>query len=186
MVMKYFRWILALILITQIGFSQTPKQISNSELTSLEQEINKEILKLRQELENKKYFNEYDKQLTIDFKTDTFRIGKLLERRLKIHWSTSEEVLAIIDAEIEYDTLVNKYYQLLLNKLNVTDKGILILTQRNWNQFRESERNFNDEISKDEYSGGGTSQRIIIANRYIEITKKRVLELYGYLARFYN
>ena len=34
------------------------------------------------------------------------------------------------------------------------------------------------------YSGGGTMQRIIVASGYFEITKKRVIELFGYLGRF--
>ena len=142
--------------------------------------------KLPQGWETKKYFNDFDKQLTINFKIDTFRIEKLLEKRFKIDFSITGMFRAIIDAELEYDTLLNKYFQLLINKLDVSDKDILIQSQRNWIQFRDSERKLNDEISKDDYSGGGSSQRVIIASRYIEITKKRVLELYGYLTRFYK
>ena len=128
--------------------------------------------------------NDFDKQVSIDFQIDTFLIERLLSKRISIDYSTAGMTKAAYDAEIEYDKLLNKYYQILLKKLNDSDKDILKLSQRNWIQYRDSERKLNSEIAKDEYSGGGTMQRIIVASGYTEITKKRVIELYNYLSRF--
>jgi hypothetical protein len=74
--------------------------------------------------------------------------------------------------------------QLLAKKLNKTDNEILKQSQRNLIQFIYTERKLNNLISKEDYLGGGTIQRIFVSSGYLDITKKRVLELYGYLTRF--
>jgi len=182
--MRQIRLILLFVIIAKIGYAQTPKEISDTDLAKYKQEIQKESLKLKQELLKKDYLNDFDKQISIDFKIDTFLIEKLLSKRISIDYSTAGMTKAAYDTEVEYDKLLNKYYQLLLKKLNDSDKEILKQTQRSWIQYRDSERKLNSEIAKDEYSGGGTMQRIIVASGYVEITKKRVIELYSYLTRF--
>ena len=182
--MRQIKLILLFVITTTLGFAQTPVEISDADLVKYKQDIQKESLKLKQELLKKDYLNDFDKQVSIDFQIDTFLIERLLSKRISIDYSTAGMTKAAYDAEIEYDKLLNKYYQILLKKLNDSDKDILKLSQRNWIQYRDSERKLNSEIAKDEYSGGGTMQRIIVASGYTEITKKRVIELYNYLSRF--
>jgi uncharacterized protein YecT (DUF1311 family) len=182
--MRHFQLILLFVFITQFGFAQSPREINDSELEKYKQEIQKESIKLQQELLKKDYLSDFDKQVSIDFQIDTFVIERLLSKRISIDYSTAGMTKATYDSEIEYDKLLNKYYQILIKKLNDSDKEILKQSQRNWIQYRNSERKLNNEIAKDEYSGGGTMQRIIVASGYFEITKKRVIELFGYLGRF--
>jgi uncharacterized protein YecT (DUF1311 family) len=182
--MRQIKLILLFVITTTLGFAQSPVEISDADLVRYKQDIQKESLKLKQELLKKDYLNDFDEQVSIDFQIDTFLIERLLSKRISIDYSTAGMTKAAYDAEIEYDKLLNKYYQLLLKKLNDSDKDILKLSQRNWIQYRDSERKLNSEIAKDEYSGGGTMQRIIVASGYTEITKKRVIEIYSYLSRF--
>jgi uncharacterized protein YecT (DUF1311 family) len=92
-------------------------------------------------------------------------------------------VTSTLDANREYDKLLNKYYQLLLRSLNEEDKEILKKSQRNWIDFRDSELELNGVLMNDYYSGGGTIQRVFAAARVLELTRDRVIELYDYLNR---
>jgi len=184
--MKISRLIILIFLISKSVFAQTPRQITNTELEAIKQGIEKEIIQLRKDLESKEYLNDFDKQITIEFKIDSYRIDKLLTKKLEIDYSTAGTVQATYESEIEYDKLLNKYYQLLYKKLKETDKDILKKSQINWLQFRDSERILNNAISKKEYSGGGTMQRIIVADKYLKITRERVNEIIDYLLRIYE
>lgn len=181
--MKHIELIFVFVLTTNLVFAQSPEGISDTVLIRYKQEIQKESQKLRQELLNKENLYDCDKQITVDFQIDTFLIERLLNKRVSSDYSTAAMTQAAYDSEKEYDKLLNKYYQLLLKKLNDSDKELLKQSQRNWIRYRESERKLNSEISKDEYSGGGTIQQIFIADGYAQITKKRVIELFYYLSR---
>ena len=184
--MKYIQIIIILVFAHQFGFAQSPKEITEADLKKLQQEIEKEVVKVRKQLTAKEYSSDFDKQITVDFKIDTLRIEKLFSKKLEIDYSTAGMVNASYEAEIEYDKLLNKYYQILIKKLDPVDKEIFRKSQKNWIAFRDSERKFNSAISKDEYSGGGTMQRIIVASGYLEITKKRLFEIVDYLNKFYQ
>ena len=182
--MKLIKLIFSFLITANLGFAQSPKEISDADLVKYKQEIQTESLKLKQELLKKDYSTDFDKQVSIDFQIDTFLIEKLLSKRISIDYSTPGITEAVYDSEIQYDKLLNKYYQSLLKKLKDSDKEILKRSQRNWIQYRDIERKLNSEIAKEEYSGGGTIQRIIVVSRYAEITKDRVIELFNYLSRF--
>lgn len=184
--MKYILLILSFTLIAFSGFAQSPKEISNTDLAKLKQEIQNEAQKLRQQLMEEDYLSDFEKQISIDFQIDTFQIEKLLSKRTSIDYSTYGMTEAAYQTEAEYDRLLNKYYLLLLKKLDASDKEILKQSQRNWIQYRDSERKFNNILAKDQYSGGGTIQNVIVASEYVEITRKRVIEIFHYLTRFYE
>jgi uncharacterized protein YecT (DUF1311 family) len=184
--MKCNTIIVILIFFTITGYAQTPRVITDSDMVILKLDVQKEAVNLRQKLMNNDYLSDYEKKIMIDFQIDTFMIERLLVKRISIDYSTTGMCDAVYDSEIEYDRLLNKYYQILLKKLNDSDKAILRQSQVNWIKFRDTERKLNEEIAKDEYSGGGTMQRNIVASGYAEITKERIIELYGYLCRFYN
>ena len=92
--------------------------------------------------------------------------------------------MAINDANEEYDKLLNKYYQILLSRLKDADKPILRQTQRNWIQFRDSEENLNVVLSKEEYTGGGSADKVIYLSDRMELTKRRVIDIHNYFFRF--
>ena len=176
--------IIALLFLIQIANGQTPKKVSEKELEGFKQEILRQSNQLRTSLENLDYYNEFEKEIKIDFIVDTFMIENLISKRIDVDYSTNGMNTAVYDGELEYDKLLNKYYQILLNKLNDSDKVILRQSQRNWISYRDSERKLNSLVSNIEYSGGGTIQSNFIASRYFDITKERVLELFNYLLRF--
>jgi len=182
--MKRIHLTFFLLSIINYGFSQFPREMTESDLAKFKQEIQIESIKLRENLLNKDYLSDFEKQISVNFQVDTFKIERLLSKRISIDYSTTGMVTATFDSEKEYDKLLNKYYQILLKKLNESDKEILKKSEKNWLQFRESERKLNLEIAKEQYSGGGTIQSVIIASGYVELTKKRLLEIYIYLSRF--
>lgn len=181
--MKSIVLLLVIIFYPIVILSQT--EVTDSILAKLKADIKIEAENLRKELEKEEYMTDSYKSMFIDFQIDTFKIETLFERRLELDYTTYGMTTASFDLERDYDMLLNKYYKLLLGKLNKTDQELLKKSQRNWIQYRDSERQLNFEISKEEYSGGGTIQQIIVAEYYLSITKKRVIELSDYLLRFF-
>jgi hypothetical protein len=149
-------FLLFVLVLTQPGWAADPREVTDQEMKVMRQQIEKEAQKLRLELEKKEYDSDFAKQVSIEYQLDAFRIDQLLERRIDIDYSTSGMVTATYEAEAEYDDLLNKYYQKLLTKLSNEDRAILKQSQKNWLQFRDSERELNSLLTKDEYSGGGT------------------------------
>lgn len=177
--------LLLLVLVTaRPGWAVDPREVTDKEMKAMRQQIEKEAQKLRLELENKEYDSDFAKQVDIQYQLDAFRIDQLLARRIDIDYSTSGMVTATYEAESEFDDLLNKYYKKLLAKLSGEDKAVLIRSQKNWLQFRDSERELNTLLTKDEYSGGGTIQRTIGSDCDLELTKARVKGLVDYLLRF--
>jgi uncharacterized protein YecT (DUF1311 family) len=93
---------------------------------------------------------------------------------------------AVYAAEKEYDKLLNKYYQILLNKMKDIDREVLRETQRNWIQFRDSEKSLAATLTKDHYTGGGSMYKITLAFEILTITKRRVNEIYHHISRFHE
>jgi uncharacterized protein YecT (DUF1311 family) len=176
--MKDILILMVLLVLTQTAFSQV--KISDSRLSEIKMKIEKDVSDLKKELEAKDDI-ELNKQLSIDFRLETYRIDTLLHRRIEIDYSTAGMIQATIEARDSYDKLLNKYYKLLMSKLNSVDQESLRQTQRNWIAFRDSEIKLCGVLSKDEYSGGGTIQRTIVSGEVLDLTVKRVLDLYGYL-----
>jgi uncharacterized protein YecT (DUF1311 family) len=172
------------LLISRSGWAADPRQVTDKEMKAMRQQIEKETQQLRRELEKEEYESDFAKQVSIGYQLDAFRIDQLLERRIDIDYSTSGMVTATYEAEAEYGDLLNMYYQKLLAKLSDEDQAVLKRSQKNWLQFRDSERELNSLLTKDEYSGGGTIQRTIGSGCDLELTKARVKGLVDYLLRF--
>ncbi len=152
-------------------------------LEEFDVEITLEANELKAKLDTTYFHTDPGEAITIEFALDTFRIERLVSKKIDFNSSTIGMLQATYDKEKDYDQLLNKYYNKLIEMLNEEDKAILITAQKNWMSFRDSERIFNQLISRDEYSGGGTIQKLLVADRYTDITKKRVLELHTYLLR---
>ena len=182
--MKHLPLLLVLIFWCRHSFAQAPKEITPPHLESYKAEAQQQVNKLRQELAQQDYLTDFEKQVTVEFRVDTFQIERLLAKKMEIDYSTAGMVKATYEAEAAYDKLLNKYYLLLLRKLNPADKELLKQAQRHWLQYRDSERKFNTEFAKEQYSGGGTVQSVVVAGNFLDITRRRVLELYNYLSRY--
>ena len=46
--------------------------------------------------------------------------------------------------------------------------------------FRDNEIKLIETLTKDEYSGGGTVQRLVYSSQVFELTRKRMLEIYAH------
>jgi uncharacterized protein YecT (DUF1311 family) len=161
-----------------------PREVTDKELKAMRQQIEKEALALRGELDKQVFDTDVAKRVSIEYRLDAFRIDELLKRRSDIDYSTMGLVNATLEADSDYDDLLNKYYQKLLAKLSAEDKAVLKQTQKNWLQFRDSEHELNSLLTKEEYSGGGTAQLNIGVDCDLELTKSRVKALAEYLMRF--
>lgn len=144
--------------------------------------VQSEALSLKDRMENSDEFY-LNKELEIAFAVDTFKIEELMRKELDIDYSTYGMVQASMKARDGYDSLLNKYYKLLINRLNEEDQETLRNAQRNWIKFRDSEIALIGTLSMEEYSGGGTMQRIIDAGWVLDLTKSRALDVYGHLLR---
>ncbi len=162
-----------------------PKEVTDAQMAEFIAAIENDAKKLREVLEQTEYRSDLDKQRTVEFTIDTFKIERMMQLRLSIDYSTAGMVNAGSDTEEEYDKILNKYYQLLLSRLNDKDKETLKQSQRNWIAFRDSEQQLNRLLTDESYSGGGTMQSLIAMSRSLELTKKRVFEIHQYLCRIY-
>lgn len=167
--------------VSLISYSQ-PRSISAEDSIQIEMKVTAATQRIITNDQGSKFLT----QLVHGFKTDTLKIEERMRLKLEIDYSTSGMVGAAYDAEAEYDELLNKYYKLLMSRLGETEKNALRQSQRNWIEYRDSERELNQLLTSDHYSGGGTIQRVIAASKYLDITKTRVIDLYQYLNRGYE
>jgi uncharacterized protein YecT (DUF1311 family) len=152
-----------------------PQRVTPAIAKQINAEIEKEIPLL-----TKKY-KEADAGVMdeeIAFKIDTFRIERFLERSIDYDYSTSGMNKAGYNAAEKYDSLLNKYYQLLLGKLDKEDKIALVEAQRAWLAFRDKELRLASILRKEKYSGGGTIQSTLYTAEHVAIIKERTLTLY--------
>ncbi len=163
-------------------FCVKAQEISASDMAAL----NKKAEELRNELNKKAYGNDFEMETSVQFAVDTFKIERLLALKFENDYSTNGMSQAMNDAEAEYDVLLNKYYKLLMSKLNEEDKEVLKQAQRAWIAYRDAERKLRVTITLPQYSGGGTMYNLYVADDYLSITRKRVLELYEMISRFYE
>jgi uncharacterized protein YecT (DUF1311 family) len=121
--------------------------------------------------------------LVLEFTVDTFRIEQYAGQYMEYDYSTAGMRGATHEAARRYDSLLNKYYKKLAAVLKPEDRKVLVLAQKAWLAYRDSELKLVGVISKDEYSGGGTIQQLIDSSYYLELIKTRTLELYDHLVR---
>jgi len=154
--------------------------------TELKKEVDKKAETIREMLENEDYISDFEQINTIEFKVDTFKVEAMLSAKLDIDYTTYSMIEAIYEAEKEYDRLLNKYYHILLKKLEPEDQESLKQVQRDWIKFRDSEKKLAATLTQSHYTGGGTMYNITLAFETMKITKSRVLELYNHICRFYE
>ena len=77
-----------------------------------------------------------------------------------------------------HEKLINKYYQILYNKLNEADKQSLKLTHDKWMSFKTAENDLTEKLANEEYSGGGSYVIIGIAYERMLLNKSRATAYY--------
>lgn len=166
--------------------SEGPQPVTPQIAQKINAEIEKELpaFLIKLEKNNQERTDEFD--ASVKFCTDTFRIERFYSKAMDYDYSTLGMNNATYAAAAKYDALMNRYYKLLAAKLKPADKAALLAAQRSWLAFRDNEGKLQDALTKEEYSGGGTRQSIILASEYYEMVKKRVLELWQYYAGLYN
>jgi uncharacterized protein YecT (DUF1311 family) len=166
------------------SFSQLEiKEVTKEDSIKFESIIKISADSLKLKLDAEDYLSETEKKLTIDFKIDTFIVSKRFDLYVSQDYSDFGMKIASINMLKDYEKLLNKYYKILLSQLKPEDKENLKITQRNWINYRESEKQFNYLVSEEKYSGGGTIQTLFVLSRNIEITQSRVSEFYEYIGR---
>lgn len=161
------------------AFSQNdPQEVTPAIQKKIKTEIDKVALKLQTELKN----NE-ESPLQIDFSLDTFRVEKYFEQYIKYDYTTVGMVNAGYEAAHAYDSLLNKYYRKLLSKLKAADKTILIQAQKAWVAFRDAEEKLITVVSDDGYTGGGSVQQLVNVSQYLDLIKRRTIQVFEHLDR---
>ena len=152
-----------------------PQEVTPEIARKINAEIDKGIIKLKEGEKNEKLSPE-----ELAFRIDTFKIEQFFRRDLDYNYTTSGMNSATFDAADKYDSLLNKYYKLLLNKLVDGDKNTLKEAQRAWLAYREKEMKLVELLGQEQYSGGGTMQILIYAGKYLAFIKARVNTLFDY------
>ena len=148
------------------------------DLVKLQQETKNASIKFKQQLSALEYNSDFEKSTSISFRVDTFLVEDFLLRRLEVDFSTMSMADAYYQAEMEYEKLINKYYQILYNKLNEADKQSLKLTHDKWMSFKTAENDLTEKLANEEYSGGGSYVIIGIAYERMLLNKSRATAYY--------
>lgn len=116
-----------------------------------------------------------------EFMADTARVEQ--DYRNSTDYSTVGMIEALNRYEEAYDGLLNKYYKTLLNSLEEEGKNALRTAQRNWIKLRDSDRDLVSQLRGHAYkeAGGGTIWGVVAADARVDITRRRVFEIYRYL-----
>lgn len=171
-------------IIYSVSFSQNyPSEPTKEDTLRIEKQLVKEADSVRSALQKEESRSFNFKKIEIEFRVDTFIVERRCALFLEVDYTDLGMQFSNDQLAKDYEALLNKYYKLLVAKLEPADKEILKISQRNWIKYRESEQQVNYLMSEERYSGGGTIQNLIIGTRTIEITKTRVFELYDYLER---
>lgn len=171
-------------IIYSVSFSQNyPSEPTKEDTLRIEKQLVKEADSVRSALQKEESRSDNFKKIEIEFRVDTFIVERRCALFLEVDYTDLGMQFSNDQLAKDYEALLNKYYKLLVAKLEPADKETLKVSQRNWIKYRESEQQVNYLMSEERYSGGGTIQNLIIGSRTIEITKIRVFELYDYLER---
>lgn len=170
-------FIICLLLNGFFAFSQIdyPREITPEVLKKIQADVEKQIPAFRAELGKLDLTKDQ-----VEFSVDTFRIERIVEKRMELDYSTQGMNETVNEMRVAYDKLMNKYYNKLLKALKPADQKTLIAAQRAWMAYRDAEVRLIGTMTKEEYSGGGTIQTNIFTGAYAEIVVRRTLEIFNY------
>jgi uncharacterized protein YecT (DUF1311 family) len=157
------------------GQNDGPKEITPQIVQNLKADIEKQIPTFKKLLSKKDFTAEQ-----IEFSLDTFRIEKLVSKRMDIDYSTVGMNTTVEEKTTSYDKLMNKYYIKLLKILKPEDQKVIINAQRAWLIYRDAEAKLIETMTKNEYSGGGTIQSNIAVGSYAGLVVTRTIKIFNY------
>ena len=152
-----------------------PQPITPELLKKIKAEVEKEVPAFRAQLLKMEMTGDQ-----VEFAIDTFRIERIVDKRMDIDYSTQGMNQTVNEMRESYDKLMNKYYNKLLKALKPADQKTLIAAQRAWIAYRDAEVKLIGTMTKEEYSGGGTIQTNIFTGSYADIVVRRALEIFNY------
>lgn len=176
--MKYVFLLFGLSLQFTAFCQKDPVEVTPKLQKKLMEDIEKEVPKLKQQLQKNK-----ENDTHIEFTIDTFRVERLMAKWVAMDYSDFGMRDAGYEAAQRYDILLNKYYKKLASVLQGEDQKALVQAQKAWLAFRDSETKLIETISKDEYSGGGTMQQLTEASDYLNLVKNRTIVLFEHYVR---
>lgn len=115
------------------------------------------------------------------FLKDTFIVENLYQRQLDADATTLGMNKAALACASEYELLVDKYYTILLDKMNPEDRELVMSWQTNWKALMEKERILTGKLMQEEYSGGGSIHSLTYTSRLMNAQKEHVLIIVDYL-----
>lgn len=178
---RCYYFLITALLLTNTVYSQNagaPVEVTPEISSKIQQQIAKEEVSLTAELKKKK-----SSDATIEFELDKFRVDAYMQQYMKYDYSTAGMRSATYHAAEQYDSLLNKYYKMLIAALNQADRPKLVAAQRAWLSYRDSELHLIEVLSKEQYSGGGTIQQLVEADNYLVIIKNRTETIFDYYER---
>ena len=176
--MKQLFTLLLAICTLQFAFAQDmPTEVTPKVLQDIKNKVEIEAKKFKTSISKEELANSADR---IEFMMDTFRINHIGLRSMDINYSTAGINQAIDAMTVEYDKLMNKYYNKLANLLEKKDKKALLDAQKAWLAFRDSETKLSETMTYEKYSGGGSMQSNIANDRYLRLIERRMCEIFNY------
>lgn len=176
--MRLIAAIVSVFIFSFVSLSQIPAEVTPLMQQKIKVEVEKEAVIKKAQLQKDKVSD-----ADVEFTLDTFRVERFMKKYLELDYSDAGMNQAGYETAKQYDSLLNKYYKKLLVTLKGDDKKILVQAQKAWIAFRDSESKLLETISKDEYSGGGTIQRLAESSEYLEMVKNRVLAIFSHYLR---
>lgn len=120
--------------------------------------------------------------IQVTYQLDEFQIEEYLNRKIQRDLSSTNYIQQLILAEKRYQVLMAKYYNILSEFLNETDKEILEVTQARWHGYKQYEQAVNRMLNPEAYDMKSIPMEKL-AERHLDITKFRVMELADYITR---
>ncbi|MDQ6531709.1 hypothetical protein [Flavobacterium sp. LHD-85] len=126
-----------------------------------------------------KIMNPFTKELYSRFAIDTFRIAYYLEQKsLYSLLSYKERIELVKDATKEYESIMNKYFELSKKEATENQKKALIISQENWEVFRQKEFTWLSTRLKEEILD------VNYYRQYCNIVKERMSTMFYYYTDF--
>ncbi|WP_294675602.1 hypothetical protein [uncultured Fluviicola sp.] len=165
--------------------SSLSAQVSDSEMENMKTKWRAGLTVKARNLEEKTTFkegmSEFADSIQRLFLKDTFIVENLYRKQLDADATTLGMNKAALACASEYELLIDKYYTILLDKMNPEDRELVISWQANWKVLMEKERALTGKLMKEEYSGGGSIHSLTYTSRLMNAQKEHVLILIDYL-----
>lgn len=166
---------IVVVLVCMISFSSYA-QLTQAQLDRLKFQVDSAGSMLHELL-----LREGKTKLNATFTVDTFKVESMMKLKMRMDTSKAEHVVAINDAEIEYDFLLDKYYKILLGRHDEKSQKSLAAAQKKWVKYRDDEIAMTEKFYEEQVGGTPEEEAVAKAEEHLELTKERVVELYKHI-----